>query len=374
MRVAILAATVVTAAVFLGSIRPVAAGPWRTMLNIHHVEADENKPYWLTEENGPWCILATSFAGKGAQRDAHRLVIELRKRYGLEAYMHQRTYDYSETVPGLGVDKYGAPKKMRYLQGGRYDEVAVLVGNFADVTDAAVEKTLDKIKYAQPACLKLDGNRQVTQRFAGLRTLQRVVNRNEEKRRKGPMGSAFVSRNPLLPDEFFAPSGVDKFVLDMNKDVEHSLLDCPGKYSVRVATFRGNVILDQAEIHQIEQRGGNMKTRLDDAAMKAHKLTVALRKQGVEAYEFHDRYESVVAVGSFDVLTLPYKNAEGRTEINVAVAKVMKAYGAEQVQLPGGRTSPGLRPKSLAGVPFDIQPVPVEVPRRSIAADYARRR
>ena len=34
------------------------AAPLR-FLNIRHVEADENKPYWLTEENGPWCILAS---------------------------------------------------------------------------------------------------------------------------------------------------------------------------------------------------------------------------------------------------------------------------------------------------------------------------
>jgi len=32
-----------------------------------------------------------------------------------------------------------------------------------------------------------------------------------------------------------------------------------------------------------------MKSKLHAAADKAHRLTVALRKQGVEAYEFHDR-------------------------------------------------------------------------------------
>jgi hypothetical protein len=28
--------------------------------------------------------------------------------------------------------------------------------------------------------------------------------------------------------------------------------------------------------------------------------------------------------------------------------------------------------KTLAGIPFDVQPLPVEVPKRSLAADYAR--
>jgi len=372
---AVLSLPVAVIAVIACLQSPIAhAGPWRTILNIRHVEADANKPYWLTEENGPWCILASSFAGEGAQRDAHELVIELRKRYGLEAYMHQQSYDFSEPVQGLGVDKYGAPKRMRYLHGGRFEEVAVLVGNFADVTDAGVEKTLDKIKYAKPNCLKIGDDDTTTQRFAGLRYLQRMVNGDEEKRSKGPMGNAFVTRNPLLPDEFFAPGGVDKFVLEMNEGVEHSLLDCPGKYSVRVATFRGNVILDQAEIHKIEERGGQMKSRLDEAAIKAHKLTEALRKQGVPAYEFHDRYESIVTVGNFDKVTLPYRREDGRQEINPAVHKVMQQYGAMQKQLPGGgHAAPGLKPKTLKGIPFDVQPVPVEVPKRSIGADYVRR-
>ena len=43
------------------------------------------------------------------------------------------------------------------------------------------------------------------------------------------MGSAFVVTNPLLPPEYFNSAGVDKLVLEMNKEVPHSLLECPGK-------------------------------------------------------------------------------------------------------------------------------------------------
>lgn len=347
----------------------VSAGPWRSILNIRHIEADQSKPYWLTEDNGPWCILAASFAGQGAQEEAHRLVMELRKEFGLEAHMHARRYDYTEPVRGLGVDRYGAPKKMRYLRGGSYDEVAVLVGNFDSVDSPTVEKTLQRIKYAQPECMKLQGRKHTTQRFAGLRAIQRMINANEEKNRKGPMGNAFVTRNPLLPQAFFTPSGVDKFVLQMNKDVPHCLLDCPGKFSVRVASFRGNVILDQSEIQRIE-RGGHMNTRLDQAAEKAHRLTEALRAKNIEAYEFHDRHESVVTIGSFDSVGTP--RADGRIEINPAIHKIMEEFGAEAQKLPGGATAPGLMPRVIAGIPLDVQPVPVEVPQRSIAADYAR--
>ena len=188
------------------------------------------------------------------------------------------------------------------------------------------------------------------------------------------MGNAFVTRNPMLPEEFFAPGGVDKFVLDMNKNVEHSLLDCPGKYSVRVATFRGNVILDQKKIHDIKKRGDGMDSRLDEAALNAHKITVALRKQGVPAFEFHDRHESIVTVGSFDSVTLNRRRQDGRQEINPAVHEVMKQYGATKQELPGGGTSPGMKPRRVAGIFLDAQPMPVEVPQRSVGADYAHRR
>jgi hypothetical protein len=346
-----------------------SALPPLRMLNIRQIEADENNPYWLEERHGPWCILATSFAGEGAQKDAHALVLELRRKHGLEAYMHKQHYNYNENVEGLGVDRFGAPKKMRYLHGGAYDEIAVLIGNFNSVTDPNVEKTLDKVKHLQPASLTNSGTRPTTQRFAGLRAIQRRINGDTEKRNRGPMGSAFVSRNPLLPQEFFAAKGVDQFVLAMNQGVPHSLLDCTGKFTVRVATFRGNVVIDQKQIEQIES-GGGMSTRLGEAAEKAHKVTEALRAKGIEAYEFHDRFESMVTIGSFDSVGTPRE--DGRIEINPAVHKIMHEFGGNRTEILGGTTAPGLQPKVFAGVTLDVQPVPVEVPKRSIAADYAR--
>ncbi len=59
-----------------------------------------------------------------------------------------------------------------------------------------------------------------------------------DKKEKGPMRHAMIATNPLLPPDYFAPKGLDPFVADMNKDLEYSLLKCPGKYTVQVATFR----------------------------------------------------------------------------------------------------------------------------------------
>ncbi len=99
-------------------------------------------------------------------------------------------------------------------------------------------------------------------------------------------------------------------MIEMNKNVPHSLLDCPGKYSVQVATFKGQVIIKQNEIEAIESGKKQLSSDLADAAMKAHQLTEALRMKGYEAYEFHDRYASIVTVGSFDSVGTP--RADGR--------------------------------------------------------------
>ena len=67
------------------------------------------------------------------------------------------------------------------------------------------------------------------------------------------MGHAFITTNPMLLSDYFVPKGgIDELVLRMNKGVTHSLLDCPGKYTVKVATFTGAVVLDQQEIHKIQ--------------------------------------------------------------------------------------------------------------------------
>ena len=76
---------------------------------------------------------------------------------------------------------------------------------------------------------------------------------------RGPMGRAFFTRNPLLPREYFVPKGVDDFVAKMNQGVEHSLLDCPGRYTVQVATFRGKTILQTGR----RATEGNGRRRLD---------------------------------------------------------------------------------------------------------------
>lgn len=345
---------------------PCSAKPWDLLSSFKRVDADPEKEYRLTEEHGPWMIMATSFAGPGAEKQAHDLVLELRKEYNLPAYVHRKTYDFTDRFSGLGVDRYGQRKTMRYLNEKKFDEIAVLVGHFQSVDDDRIDKVRDKIRYARPECLDVSKHHSTAQRFFGLRELQRRLTPDKEKRERGPMGKAFVTRNPLLPQEYFTPGGLDPLVEKMNRNVQYSLLENPGRYTVRVATFRGSTTMNLDEIKRVSR--SRPTSKLAQAAINAHQLTMALRSQGVEAYEFHDRYESIVTVGSFD--SYGVSRPDGKTELNPRIYQIMQSYGPQRKELPG-TTSLGLVPRALNGIPFDVQPIPVEVPKTSIATAYA---
>ena len=163
------------------------------------------------------------------------------------------------------------------------------------------------------------------------------------------MGGAFMTTNPLLPRDYFVPKGLDKFVVDMNKGVKHSLLNCKGQYTVKVATFTGqNVLLTRKVIDQLD-KGATLKSKLVDAAERAHKLTEALRAKGVEAYEFHDRSSSIVTIGSFDSVGTPQPN--GQIELDPRIHAIMQKYGADSSIAPGETPQIG-KPKTEAGDPL----------------------
>ena len=311
--------------------------------------------------------MVAAYAGDTAREEATQLATELRQQHGLKTYLHSEHFDFTDAVDGLRVDRYNRPRKMRYAQAEQYDEIAVMVGDFTAVDDPELQRTLKQVKRLTPSCLKGLSPYETSLRFASLRT---APNQITGGRQRTPLAKAFVTRNPLLPREYFVPQGIDKLTLDMNRGVKHSLLDCAGKYSVRVATFGGKVVIDQKRVQEIESGDARLESKLEQAALQAHKLTEELRRRGVEAYEFHDRFESIVTVGSFD--SIGQEGADGEINLNRDVYAVMHKFAARRREFnANGSNMAGLEPRQLIGIPFDVQPIPVVVPQRSIAADYA---
>ena len=311
---------------------------------------DSKSMFPLAESDGPWLVLATTFRGEGARDDARHLVQELRGSHKLKAYTHEKSFDFTGNQRGLGLNPDGSPKKMRFAKSEQVIEVAVLVGDFASFDDPRGQKMLAKVKNLQPESLAAGSGK--SQSFSDFRRLMGL----DKNAAKGPMHLAFVIPNPLLPEDFFTRQQVDKFVLEMNSDVTNSLLDCPGRYSVRVATFTGAGTFDQKAIED----GGKdveFQGRLVEAAEKAHRLTETLRRSGWQAWEFHDRESSMVCVGSIDQLALQQPN--GTLATHPEIVRIVKELGPDPVKLAAGQ----IMPRSIDGVLLDVQPKPIDVPR-----------
>jgi hypothetical protein len=406
------AAVAATLAVLAIDSWSTAAEPfWRQVIPRKRVAFDPNADYTLTEEHGPWLIMASSFTGELGEQEARELVAELRTKYNLPAFYYAMTFKLEDERPGRGIDQYGAPIRRRYQRGSQVLEHAVLVGEFAHIDDPEAQNILERIKTLEPEALKVESGEPTAQSLIDVRQFHRALNQKLGRPvTRGPMGHAFLTRNPLLPKEYFVPPGVDPEVAKWNKDVDHSLLECPGKFSIKVATFRGRTLLKAANDDIADDkrtRQAKEKDPLVQAAVNAHDLTVALRAKGWEAYEFHDRHESYVCVGSFDDFQ---RSPDGRIMPTGRDAQIIiRTFGAatpnvsfdraayqelgvkeqdiDQVAMKEelikqqfdsrfskglGDVAEGFHPKRFVGLPFDIQPEPIEAPKQSISSAYVR--
>lgn len=387
-----------------------AQGFLRRFVPVKRVEAKADADYSLTQQSGPWMIMACTFSGDGAEQQARELALEFRQRYNLPAYTHGMNFKFDDTNLGRGLDEYGAPVQMKYRNGNTTQQWAVLVGDFPSIDDPEAQKLLKTVKTLKPNSLVPDGKRETAQSFARIRQAQaKFVPRLGNSKELGPMRTAFMARNPILPKEYFVPKGVDKFVEKLNQHTDYSLLDCKGKFTVKVATFNGQVELQGAANRPKSSRRGKDISALEQAALDAELLVKAMRAANIEAYSFHDREESYVAVGSFDRATV--RQLDGSQGPVPEIARILRTFGAQfdtptdplqQATLPlevhaaaeqklyefnhvfarqnRGQQTSGMHPKfarwppkskDARVIPFDIYPEVIEVPKKTISAGFA---
>lgn len=336
----------------------------------------------LTVKDGPWLIMCTSFTGENAEQQARLLANELRGQR-FKTYIYRQTFDHSLTTTGVGWQipkavrplvgdagelpevKLNNPEpeklRMRTANSAKVQEVAVLVGDFPSPDDNKAQKTLATIK-----TMKLTS---FGERANNTEAETKSRKKSTVKRSKGgALRTAFLLPNPMLPDEYFRREQVDEFVVRINRadNIEHSLLDCEGLYSVRIATFRGVSTFDPQQIAQGEselsalQRAGKAlkESGLSAAENNAHLLTKHLRKKGVEAYEFHDRFESYVCIGSFDWVQ---RESHGSYMNNPEIVRLVNSCLPETKHIPGRSST--LVPRSIEGILLDPMPTPILVPK-----------
>jgi hypothetical protein len=316
-----------------------AADIWAGLFS-KNVEADPNKEYRLAETDGPWLILVTTFAGPTGQQDANALVFDLRKNYKLNAFQYEKIFVHDINKDFERIQDPNSKRVKKYKTPGTVQEFAVVVGNFQSMDEKSFKETLEKVKKCKPASLK--PNPMLRQQPAE------------------PFAGAFGCVNPLQPPENRRGT-VDKFIESINIKRPYTLLRNPRRYTVQIATFTGHVVIKQDEIKDIEngkrQFSNRKVSELELGEKAAVKLCQTLRDQGVEAYEFHDRYASIVTVGSFDSYGRKYPN--GLEEMDPQVLQVIQRYQGKPVT----GQSLSYEPVKVGGIECDVQPKVIEVPR-----------
>ncbi|MCH2115592.1 MAG: hypothetical protein MK171_11860 [Pirellulales bacterium] len=374
-----------------------AGANWQALLSGQKTQTSPTDDYALTADRGPWLVMAASYSGPSGEKEARKLVHELRSRHKMPACYFGMTFQMDDANPGRGIDNYGGRVKRRYQRGDQVVQHAVLVGDFPSLGDKGAQDALKRIKHLSPQSLSPQQGKSTSQSLAAVRKFHNLIHKKiGTSQKKGPLGHAFLTKNPLLPKEYFMAQGVDREVAKWNESVKYSLMKCPGNFSMRVATFKGRVSLKAANEDGQKGKIDKVSHALVTAADNAHFLTSALRKKGWEAYEFHDRYESYVTVGSFregvaqpngqiqlkhpDAKTIfdtfgarsPQNIFNRPAEQDLMVEQQQKAKFQKLLGSATGNVSKGFHPKRFVGLPFDIDPTPVRVPRQSISSAYVR--
>jgi hypothetical protein len=334
------------------------------------IEAVHGKHYRLTKRHGPWMIMVASFnkppelektEGMSPMQAAEELVYELRRK-AIPAYIFEQ-----EEVEGnvTTVDRRTQEErkaKTRNWAGG----ICVLAGNYASSNDPVAQKTLKYIKSFQPQFLRDVAAEAQTAPGEIIKRSQSGGVFRTSPNRPGPLSGAFMTTNPLLTDEDLALRKRDPFILRLNTGSEYSLLQNPAKFTVVVATFQGkSEILSEGS----ERKVRPVSSALSDAAERAWELCTALRRaksygydRDYEAWVFHDRYSSIVTVGSFeskdDPRIVATQNLFG-AKVAAIHADGSPSLGAEAFAIPRKVTAN----EAVRTWIFDPFPQVIDVPR-----------
>jgi hypothetical protein len=271
---------------------------------LPQVEANPNNEYPVTPEAGEWFFCATSYVGPQAQQLAHEMVLEIRSRFKMPAYVlnrgeeerrkrQQELEQLKKEYPYAEIPRRVGPRI--------HDQCAVLVGGFKD-QETASHALKEFKKLPRPSNDRLCPvlTQQVPAQKAGQAgsELQYVY--------VNPFPNAFVVRNPTIPREPKNKDKNDPFLKRLNSGEAYSLLKCKKQYTLMIAVFRGLQTFQSAsdpnEGFFEKLFGSGSGDRLAASGQNAHNLAALLRGKPwyFEAYVLHMREMSAVTIGGFD--------------------------------------------------------------------------
>ncbi len=368
--------------------------------SLFAIEAIQGKEYKLTKRHGPWMIMVASFKtppperrteGMTPKHAAHQLVYELRKA-GIPAYTYSRD-EVREEVK-IVDPRTGRERTREYKS--QQNDYCVLAGNYESNDESSKSGKLAKDTLAwiedrfEPEFLTAPdpnferaggASRSAVRKLKSGGILRLTPGKLRQGR--GPLAGAFLTLNPLLTPEEVQARKTDPLLIKLNSGDDMSLLNNHGKYTLVVASFYGKSSKAQVGMMGLAnfreaQKSFKVGDSLDEAADNAWELATLLRRgyfvldddpskppkpQAFEAWIWHDRFRSVVTVGSFSSLGDPniarFRKAFG-AKIKEHAQTKRPFLAAEQLTIP-----PILKGNQLperAWI-FDPKPQLVEVPR-----------
>ncbi len=297
------------------------------------------KRYPLTKQHGPYMIMVASFKappkerrtseGLTPEQAADELVYELRQ-IGIPAYVFSRDEDLENIDT---IDRLGRRRSMSYRS--QQEQFCVLAGNYKSIDEESrsgkiAHATLDYIerKFEPKFLTDLDKDYMQSQQAYGKNVQVKklasggIVRLTPAKKRKNKkvLAGAFLTLNPMLDPEEVKNRTFDPLLLKLNTGDELSLLNNSGNYTLVVASFYGKATKAHvgatglAKLREAAKKF-QVSDALGQAAVDAWELANAIRqgnfvvdddpsqppkRQPMEAWVFHDKFRSVVTVGSFD--------------------------------------------------------------------------
>jgi hypothetical protein len=263
-----------------------------------HVDVDPNKDYHVTPEVGQWVVCAASYRGAQSKELAHELVLEIRQKYNLPAFLfdrggEERRKQKAEVERIWQLAPEGRVKIIRVEE-----QFAVLIGGYKDM--ATARTALDELRKQKPPDAKFCSE----VREYGKKDGQDGI----FIKKVSPFLMAFVARNPTVPVEREPETlKADPFLRKLNEGEALSLLKNQKLWTLTVKVFGGTTMIQE------RAAGGNKfmdllgmskgKDTLDAAALQAHALAEVLRTMkpiAFDAYVLHTRNQSIVTVGGYD--------------------------------------------------------------------------